>query len=350
MIQKEVLVKIITAGGHAPSGDNCQPWSVRLYDDGFALYNLPDRDNSLYSFGQRASMVALGAFIENCLIKAADLGYKTDIKYFPDGEDSDLVAYLNFEINNESYGNDLARFIEQRITNRKMYLGQLVEPLKVDKLLQTSDSLKLVSEKSMINQLGQIASINERILFENQQMHSFFYNHINWTEEEDINKKIGFYLPTLEIPKNKQSGFKLFKHWLVCKTLNVLLGFSKILAKENSKVYGSASAMGIITIKDYSKLGYIKAGQEFQRVWLQATELGLSFQPLTGVPFLKLRIDNNKAGELSLTHQKLVNDAYLSIQKIFETNDRVAMMFRLGYADSPSAHSRRFNVLDIIQS
>jgi nitroreductase len=45
----ENIVEIIKRAIHAPSGDNAQPWKFTLIDSGVQLFNIADRDETLYN-------------------------------------------------------------------------------------------------------------------------------------------------------------------------------------------------------------------------------------------------------------------------------------------------------------
>lgn len=47
---EEIIRQIIEAGIRAPSGENSQPWRFLLKGDLIELYNLPERDESLYKW------------------------------------------------------------------------------------------------------------------------------------------------------------------------------------------------------------------------------------------------------------------------------------------------------------
>ncbi|MCC2666572.1 MAG: putative flavin-dependent oxidoreductase, partial [Gammaproteobacteria bacterium] len=98
----EDLKQIIASAIQAPSGDNCQPWKFKVDKNQIYLINLPERDTSLYSWGQRASYVAHGAAIENISVTAIKLGYETHIELFPNKLDQNLVAKIVFDKNSTS--------------------------------------------------------------------------------------------------------------------------------------------------------------------------------------------------------------------------------------------------------
>src|SRR3989344_4799077 len=117
---EEAIKKILEIAVHAPSGENCQPWRFEVEGNRIHIYNLPERDNSLYNLGQGASFVAHGALIENMLIAASALGYRADVHAFPDGQNNNFVATVVFE-KAAPQNEPLYLFIVKRATNIKPY-------------------------------------------------------------------------------------------------------------------------------------------------------------------------------------------------------------------------------------
>ncbi len=59
-MDKEDIKKILEMAVYAPSGENCQPWRFEVRDSKIDIFNLPERDQSLYNHGQMASYFAHG--------------------------------------------------------------------------------------------------------------------------------------------------------------------------------------------------------------------------------------------------------------------------------------------------
>src|SRR3989338_3310518 len=114
----DAIQKIVEAGIQAPSGDNCQPWRFVVKGNTIELYNLPERDNSLYNWGQRASYVAHGALLENMSIAASQLGYTLSIDLFPEKSDTNFIARVTL-IEVEAKNEPLYDAIFKRCNNRK---------------------------------------------------------------------------------------------------------------------------------------------------------------------------------------------------------------------------------------
>lgn len=344
---QEAIKKILEIAIHAPSGENCQPWRFEVSGDRVRIFNLPERDNSLYNWGQRASFVAHGALIENITIAAVYFGYRASARLFPDPQDQNFIAIVELEKLSSPVVDPLFSFIDKRITNRKPYQDVPISPKEREEILSASAEIKgpellLVESKEKIKALARAAAANEEVLFGNKLMHHFFFSHINWTEDEEKQKRIGFYTKELELDPKQLGAFKIFRHWPALKIMNII-GVNKSIAKENAKVYEAASAMGAVVTNSDSPRDFITAGRMLERVWLKITGLGLSFQPLTGILFLKLGLKNGGMDALSQKHIQLVENMYQVMQESFGVDQykTIAMMFRIGKADAPSARSLR---------
>jgi nitroreductase len=345
--------RILFAANSAPSGENCQPWRFVVMSDAIELHLRPERDESYYSYGQRASYLACGAALENMAIAASREGYRAAVTYFPDREDDTLVARVALERGAGVAQDPLAGSIEKRVTNRKPYRTRALTMDEKHALHgalreEYASTLHLCEDAPRLTRLGRVGSTNEEIMLSNKALHQFFFSHVSWTKEEDEAKKIGFYIETLELPPPARALFTLFKHWGVMRVL-AALGFPKIVAKQNAATNASASAIGGIAIPDAEQLSFVKAGRAVERLWLTAASLGLSVQPLTGVLFFKLKIDAGESEVFTRAQQALVLRAYREAQEAFSVSDRpIAFMFRIGEAPPPSAQAVRFPLSEAV--
>src|SRR5579862_2388145 len=77
-VDRETIRRMLESGAKAPSGDNLQPWTVVVGEDSIQLSVDRSRDKSLYNFEGRASLVALGAMIENLTLAGCEYGVAVD--------------------------------------------------------------------------------------------------------------------------------------------------------------------------------------------------------------------------------------------------------------------------------
>ncbi len=347
------LESILAAGNHAPSGENSQPWRFVIKGANIVdLYLVPERDQSHYNWGQRASYVALGAVIENIVIAASAFGMKVDISLFPGG-DPNLVATLNLISDPTVRHDPLEEHILLRVTNRKKYapirltdverrsLQEMVRPNQVAKLY-------LVDERSSIQRLAKVGAANEEIMLTNEALHQFFFSHISWTKEEDNAKKSGFYIKTLELPPLAESAFYIIQNWSVMQFLNNV-HFERFVGNQNASIYAASGAMGGIAIEKDEPSDFLQAGRLFQNTWLAATKLGFSLQPLTGILFFKNKIDGGQGDVFSGDQRARIEEEYKTAKQIFGIESkRLVCMFRLGAGAPPTARSSRFDLSKVV--
>ncbi len=347
------LERILVAGNSAPSGENCQPWHFVVCGTTIEVHLLPERDQSAYSWGQRASYLASGAVIENIAIMASAERYRAEVQYFPNPSDEWHVATVVLTKDSTIEPDPLASFISKRISSRKPYkkdplAGEECKALAKAAAHGEYGTLVLIETPEEVSRLGRVGSTNEEVMLASRSLHSFFFSHVSWTKEEDEKKKIGFYIKTLELPLPAQVMFKIFRHWSAMRVLSAI-GFNRVIAKQNAATNASAAAMGALMVAGTEPLDFVKIGRTIERIWLTATSLGLSLQPLTGVLFFKLKINGGEWGVFSRREKNLIMNAYERASQIFKADGKhIAFMFRVGRGDAPSAHAIRFPLAEVV--
>ncbi len=339
------IEKIIEDGTFAPSGENCQPWKFAVTGNKISIFNIPEADQSLYNYGQKGSLVAHGALIENIIISSSNYGYEANLELFPKQNVSNLIAIITLE-KSSLKEEVLYAYLEKRHTNRKNHKAQKLTQDQKLVLIKTAEEtglgeLKIVDDQTSLDILGKAIAVNEEIIFENKELHNFFYEHIIW-KEEDQHRARGFYIKTLEFLPHQLKGVRVFKKWLILKILNKIFKVSRMIAKENAEKYSKSGALAIVTVKENNSKDYVNAGRITERVWLKATQLGISVHPCTGVLYFMENLKGGNSSTFSKEHQEAIKTAYSNIVKTFGIEgETIPMLFRLGFADEPSARAMR---------
>ena len=339
----------------APSGENAQPWSFRVSGTTIELYNLPDRDRSVYNWDQRGSYVAHGALLENLTVAAQAQGYNAQVNLFPEGTQSNLVARIELtqvgtvtEITEPLYS-----FIAKRKTNRKPYKTTQITQAQRSEILsaqRTTDQaeMRLIENSEQIKTLARVGSSNEEVMLSNEGLHNFFFSHITWTKKEDDEKKIGFYIKTLELQPPAEMMFKLIKNWSVMKIFNIL-GFPKIVGTQNAAINAQCAAIGGIFIDNINPEAYIAAGRLLERTWLIVTKLGISLQPLAGLLFMHLSLSQGDTTRFTEKNSQIIKEQYSKVRGVFNIQNKIpVLMFRIGDGGEPSAQATRFRLEQIL--
>ncbi|MBI4138469.1 MAG: hypothetical protein HY482_02690 [Candidatus Wildermuthbacteria bacterium] len=344
---EEIITTILKEANNAPSGHNYQPWKFRIQNSALLIYNLPERDTTIYNFLQRGSLVSHGALIENIQIAASQHGYATTVRLFPEGKMGDCVARVEFRHSPEISQDNLFNAICKRTTNRKPYKNIPLQEAHRKRILEAGNQngnttrLRLIEDPAQKKLLADAFSANERLIMENRAVHQSLFPHIIWTEQEELARRSGLYVKTFELPPPARVAFRLFSHWGLVNIVGKR-GLSKSVASQNAKIYASSSAMGLIDMQDNSRESFVNAGRTLERVWLTATALQISFQPVTAVLYLRQRIASGDTKQFSMDHINLVQQAYDTIQNVFGASSRVmAITFRIGYGGTPSAYSSK---------
>ena len=184
-------------------------------------------------------------------------------------------------------------------------------------------------------------------MLEDKNLHRLLFEEIVWTEQEEREKRSGLYLETMELEKPQKKVFKLLSNRAIANFLNKL-GISKAIARTNAKNYSLCGAIGAIIVKDQKDQDedFLTAGRSLERVWLEATKMGLSCHLLTGVLFFWQRVKNETSG-FSGKHIQIINQSYEKIKTNIGINQGgnqiIALLFRIGDGGKPSGYSSRFS-------
>jgi nitroreductase len=338
------LLEILADSMNVPSGDNTQPWRFRIEGSTVAVYNVEHGDPTLYNFRERGSYLAHGALAENISIAAAARGFSTRVEPFPSGPQ--CTARITFSAS-QTRDADLARALPNRTTNRKPYEDRSLaedhrRALAAAIAPYSGVSLRLVEDKRSVTELAGAMSANEGLLMENRAMHDFLFGIIRWSKEEE-ERAAGLYVMTMEFPPPVRFLMRyVLRHWNAVRFLN-LFGLSRAIPKQSAANYAASSAMGAVILRGERNEDFFTAGRALERLWLTATALGMSIQPVAALPYLLQRVRAGEAQAFSAMQQKIIEDANAAIASAFtlKGTEHIALLFRLGYGDAPTARSAK---------
>ncbi len=342
---EKTLREIIDYAVWAPSGDNSQPWFFKIKGETIELYIDPDKDNPILNFKLSGTYISAGAVLGTIKIAATHYGLEAEFRLFPNPQDKTFIASINF-VKSSAQEDELFRFIKERCTNRKPYKNVSLSSEQKRKLFDSATNISearlvIVDEAQKVKSIAKACSTTEKIALETPALHRLFFKNLVWSREEEQKKGIGLYIVTLELPPPIRLLFKVLKHWSVAKLLNKI-GFSKIAAKGNARTYAKSAALCAIVIKNHTPQEFINAGRLTQRVWLTATALGLSVQPVTGIFFFITRWKKGDVSDFLPKHLPEIQKAYEIVYPAFGLeNETIAMHLRLGMTNKPTARSLR---------
>lgn len=336
-MDKQTLQKLIEAGIRAPSGDNVQPWRFEVKHElaQLDLFNLAEKDDSYYNYQQVASYIAHGAVVENIKIAAGVLGFNAKVELFPNLTDINHVARINFSQTTAKL-DPLYEAIFTRYTNRFPYDKHELSSGDIEKF---SSSVKPIGDvkayfahnPETVKKLAKVLMINDQIVFEHQDIHRFLFDKVRWNKTQIDNTNDGMPVETLVLNAMEKLFFPLMRFWWFVNNANYL-GLSRIIGMKCWNNCRNASLIGQITVKKADRYSFIHAGAAMQRVWLEATNQDLAFQPIIGLPLLHYRLRHNALDSFSEKHSRMIEQYAKLINNLFgiDQTEILIVGFRIG--------------------
>jgi len=360
-ISEDIASELVNAAILAPTGGNCQPWQWVYENNALHLFQDMNRSIAFLDYGNMGSYIGFGAATENLILKAHKLGLEVVLKEFP-ATDQKLIASFNFL--NQTNQSEASKFephvcdtleevIDKRETNRKYGPRQSIERKKLDRLVKIARTvegadLKIIDDESQMAQLGEIIASVDRILITHKEGHRDFIKEIRWSSEEAETTRDGIDIATVDLKPSELAGMKLAKNWSVVKYISYWKGGSAF-ERMSRKSVASASALGLITMPKYDAKSFFDGGRAIQRVWLNANQQEIAFQPLTPAVFLFARLIHGKGAGMTDQMKSELTELRNQFFELFSLQKDITevFLFRLSIAETPEVKSYRRPLEDV---
>jgi hypothetical protein len=349
-----VISAIVEAAIQAPSGDNCQPWRFQWDGEHLRILFLAGRAESLYDIRSMASWISLGAVITNLTLSAAQFGFQVIVDLFPAGEMPGAVARARFQAGPVA-ADPLAEAIPARCVNRRPYRNDPIpSEVRQDMAALTAIfpgmRLSWIDTDPAKRRIAALAAQNDRILFENRELHDGVYGWIRWTRAEAERRRDGMPAATLELSRFEQPGMRLLGSWRWAR-LAAALGITRVLPFRARKIYRRSGAIALLSVRGDRPGDFVRGGEVLERIWLTATRYGIAFQPITGITFLLLRMHLTGGERLAAHHRALLVRIEEEFKRIYPEGaaESPIMLFRLGLAPPPSGRAPRLPLDQILE-
>lgn len=346
-ISSDVLELIAQAACHAPSGGNLQPWHWIATPSGLQLNRITELTSEFLDHNSIASYIALGASIENATLKAAELGYNSDVKYFPVQAEEKVVARIELSSKDHPISNneiELGQQVLNRYTNRNIEESVSIKENHIAYLqalaTKNGSQLLILQDGPIKDEMSELIAFAERFRILHPSGHKNFVDEMRWTDEEANRTKDGIDIATCDLTEGELAGFKLATNRNVIEKLIDWKGGSAF-EKLSRKSTGAASALGIITRPNHSTMDFLTAGRDMERVWIGANANGIGFQPQSPISLILQRLESG--ADLSIVQKQQLQDAHDSLQTVLSplTDGSPIFIFRLFYETKPVVKSMR---------
>jgi len=317
------MKEIIKYGTYAPSSHNAQMWSVKIIDNQkikiFPNYKrvLPYVDPK-----NRETWISIGAFVENCVLSAKDMGYNSTVII----NDSEVIIDITKDKKAKSSTKNINN-IQKRLTIRTPYLNKKIDDKIIKEIIDISENVlyypketlqgKEIIDNSIKAYSLQMQDTNK--LKELSQWMTFSY-------KEEKERKDGLTPDML--------GITGFKHFL----FNTFMSKKSVTSKSfiNGSIKGarkqlnSCSGFIIITTKSNNISELVNAGRNLESVWLKCVENKIAVHPMSQV------LEEKKYYELLKAELKIKGE--------------IQMVLRIGKVKHyPERKGRRVDIEKIIE-
>jgi len=346
---------IVKAAGKAPSGGNAQPWKWLSTKGRLFLFLDKSSSASFMDYKYSASYIALGSALENAVVKASSLGYKTIIKKFPSNGDKNLIAILEFE-DDEKSGFELANQIEERYTDRRILEKSTIPEDIISELKRICEKfseleINFIDTEKEIKILAEVISTGDWLRVMNPASHHDFINEeMRWTKEQIEKEKDGIFVEELNLSQGDLAGLYLVKDKDVISFMNKN-NHGHGLKQISAKLINSAPLMLTVFAGSYKEELFVEAGLLLERLWLTCTARNIGFQILNVPIAFLLRLKNNDIDELSDVFKKELLAMGKKMESIHSNYmDKIDLFnIRLFVAEKKKPMSMRKNVDQILE-
>ncbi len=346
------IKKLVTVAIAAPSSGNDQPWKW-LYTKGCLFLFAENEEFSPFTdVNNSSSYIAAGAALENLELEARRKTLGTIITLLPLKKYAKLAAIIQFHKDelppsDLTGSDDLVHYINYRITNRKQGNGRKINKDKIDRLKSVVASVAgaelIVKENpGVIEKIANIISIAHRLKLLHAPSHFEFFRQLRWSNDECMRTSDGIHIDALELSPAEVIALRMIRKQEVIRLLSEWKG-GQALEYGIKKTVESSSAIGLITMPDYSPRSYILAGKAVQRMWLTATKNDISIHPLQAAVLQFTHLASGVSKNIPTQLSDELTEQYKNFNEIFRDTEskNAVFLFRLSIAEKPLTKTYR---------
>jgi hypothetical protein len=326
-------IRLLTAAIRAPSGDNCQPWRFHFESERLVRVSADfGRAKSFFDFEHRATALSIGAAIENMRVQAASEGFATELAYAEEGA-GENYATLTFS-RNEAMQISRARVaaLFQRTVNRRPFLPMSIPPsLRVRLLEEPLDGVmvQMITERRDIAQWAEVIEIGDRIRYSHPVIHEELFSKLLVNRQMAQDVRMGLEIDRLGVGPLGGMLLRWLRPWPRVQRLS-RWGLVSALARQAGLLARFTGALVLITIDRTGSQSWVRAGEQVQRLWIKAQELGLQTHPMPVALYLDQRYQADGLKDFLPSHRHLLQDLRRRLDGLIPTAVG-AMIFRIGW-------------------
>lgn len=259
------LAFLLRYGILAPSTRNTQPWAFHI--QGNRVHCIADlsRALSIADPGRRELYISVGCALENLLVASEHFRFRHSLSYFPEPRHEELVATATFEPGGSPSSARAGATLEAIL--RRHNDNSPFEPVPVPERLRSRLSACCVEADLKLYLTDD---------------HRFRRWIDRLTMEADL---IEFANPAFRRELAYWIGQGVFGEPSVQSRIEQVavsrINLGASVARQDHEIVEGAALLGLVCADGDSPPAHVRTGQLFERIWLTATESGLSIHPMS---------------------------------------------------------------------
>lgn len=336
MSERPILVDAIAARAlRTPSGDNVQPWRLRVDGTSITVELDPARVGASHVH-QLAGVVSVGAFAESLRLEAGRRGHASTL-VFDESHHAVRVTLGEGATADAELGTELAT----RRTVRGPYAPTALlheEASALEAEGAQAARVTIARRRAEIAAVANASAVAERIRFESTDAMDLF-RWLRFAPSEAAKTRDGLDVRLLALAPHERLGLRLTGSRSVLAAMRSL-GAGRLAGRRLAKEIRASGAVGAIALRDDSEASLVECGRTLMRVWLRATRFGLAFAPVTVGALLPLirrrgeRFSADVSRRLEAVEQSL-------LEAFGVAKGTIGFVFRVGVARTDGARSLR---------
>ena len=345
------IERILDLARWAPSGDNTQPWRFEcVADDHVVVHGFDTRDHCVYDLDGHPSQMGLGALIETMCIAATHHGLRGEVARRADAPDELPTFDVRFVPDARIEVSPLLPFITMRTVQRRPLSTRPLTPGQKSMLAASVAPDYEIVWFETLGERWRVAKLmfrNAKLRLTLPEAYEVHRRVIEWnaqfSEDRMPDQALGIDPLTLKLMHWIMQSWprvEFFNTWLA-GTLMPRLQLDLIPGVACAAHFGLVAKAAPVSMDDY-----VAGGRAMQRLWLEATRLGLWLQPeMTPLIFGRYRREDRAFTSKPSARTLAARVASGLIELVGEDwAKRLVFFARIGSGKAPRARSTRLSL------
>lgn len=340
------LLTVLDDARWAPSGDNTQPWRFELTGErSVVVHGRDTRDHVVYDLRGEASQLSLGALLETLAVSGTRFGWQMSARRRPESAETRPTFDVHFEPRGLPVSPVLDFVRRRAVQRRPMSTRPLTEPERqaLSKAAGSGFSLRWFEGRSARWRVARMLFDNAHLRLTLPEAYRVHRDVIEWGARESVDR-----VPALALGVDRMNLAVMkfaMASWERVHFANRFLAGTWLPRLQMDLLPAMACAAHAVILSDRPSAGIddqVAAGRAVQRLWLEATRLGLWQQPeMTPLIFSRYA----RQGQRFAADDKLQSRGALIARQLEgllgPDAERAVWMGRLGEGPAPMARSVR---------